>query len=81
MKLMEGWAKAAARNVRNFFSAKGHPQWRRNVRIVGFLSEVGSCSFDIEGAVAPMEGTGDVGSREGAIHDAASCWKVMMSVK
>lgn len=70
--------EAAARKDRNVFSAKGHPQWRRKVRIVGFSSEVGSCSFDIEGALAPTDGTGDVESLEGNIHDAASCWKVMM---
>ena len=78
---MDGWAEAAARRDRNVFSAKGHPQWRKKVRIVGFSSELGSWSFDVDGALAPMEGMGDAESWEGNIHDAASCWKVMVSVE
>ena len=43
-KLMDGWAEAAVRKDRNVFSAKGQPQWRRKVRILGFSSgwEVGA---------------------------------------
>lgn len=70
---MDGWAEAAVRKDRNVFSAKGQPQWRRKVRIVGFLSGWGSWSFDVEGALAPMDGMGHVESWEGNIHEAASC--------
>ena len=73
MKLMDGCAEAAARKDWNVFSAKGQPQWRRKVRIVAFSSEVESWSFDPDGALAPMEGMGDVESWEGKVHDAASC--------
>ena len=31
----------------------------------------------MDGALAPMDGMGDVESWEGNIHDAASCWKDM----
>lgn len=81
MKLVDGWADAAARKDRKVFSAKGHPQWRKKVRIVGLLSGLGSWSFDVDGALAPMDGVGEVERWEGNIHDAASCWKVMMNVK
>lgn len=77
---MDGWAEAAARKDRKVFSAKGHPQWRRKVIIVGFTLGLGSGSFDVDGALTAMDGMGDVESRDGKIHDAASCWKVMVSV-
>ena len=77
---MDGWAEAAARRDRKVFSAKGHPQWRRKVRIVGFSSELGSWSFGVDGALAPIEGLGDVESWEGKTHDAASCRNVMVKV-
>lgn len=35
----------------------------------------------MDGALAPMEGMGDLGRWEGNIHDAASCWKVMVNVE
>ena len=80
---MEGWAEAAARRDWNVFSAKGQPQWRRKVIIIGFSWGLGSCSFDVDvdDGLVPMDGTGDVESWEGKIHDAASCWKVMVKVK
>ena len=49
--------------------------------MVGFSSVLEKGSFDVDGALAPMEGMGDVERREGNIHDAASCWKVMMYVE
>lgn len=33
---MDGWVEAVKRKDRKVFSAKGQPQWRRKVRIVGF---------------------------------------------
>ena len=78
---MDGLAKATARRDLKVFSAKGHPQWRRKVRMVGFSSVLENWSSDVDGALAPMEGMGEVERWEGNIHDAASCWKVILNVK
>ena len=48
---------------------------------MAFSSEAGSWSFDTDGALAPMEGMGDVERWEGKAHDAASCLKVMVSTE
>lgn len=45
---------------------------------MGLLSGFESWSFDVDGALAPMDGIGEVESWEGNIHDAASCWKVII---
>ena len=59
---MVGWAEASETKERKVFSAKGHPQWRRKVRIVGFPLGFGSWSSDVDGALAEMGGMGDVES-------------------
>ncbi len=61
-KLTDGWAEAAVRNDRKVFSANGQPQWRRKVRMVGFLSELGSWRVGVDGALVPIEGVGEMES-------------------
>ena len=77
MKLMEGWTEAVARKDRKVFSAKGQPQWRRKVSIVGFPSSWGRWSCEVDGTLAPIDGMGEGGSWEGKVQEAISCWKVM----
>jgi len=52
-------------------------QCRRNVIIVGFLSELGSESFDDEGALLQISGTGDVLTDLGNAQLLSSCWNVI----
>ena len=59
------------------FSAKGQPQWRRKVSIVGLPEGWGNVR-DVEGAGEPREGGDDVGSLVGLSQEASSCRKVMM---
>ena len=77
MKWMEGWTEAVARKDRKVFSAKGQPQWRRKVSIVGFPSGSGRWSCEVDGTLAPMDGMGEEESWEGNVQDASSCRKVM----
>ncbi len=55
----------------------GQPQCLKNVIMVGFPSACGRGNFSVDGAFAPMCGTGAVSRYLGDSHDAASCWKVI----
>lgn len=62
MKAISGCSCAVLRRERNVFSAKGQPQWRRKVKIVGLLSELGISSLPgIDGAGKPILGGEEMG--------------------
>jgi len=77
-KFIEGYLVAVSRICLNVFSAKGHPQCRRKVIIVGFPLGFGSCNLDVLGAFEPTSGTSEVGTAVGFIQDFNSCWKVIV---
>lgn len=57
---------------------QGHPQCRKKVTIVGLPLRAGISSFKLVGALSPMFGALDVSTATGVIHEAHSCWKVMV---
>lgn len=73
------FAFATSRKSRNVFSAKGQPQWRRNVITVGLSLEDG-CSLLVCGALEPTAGDEVAVSWVGAHHEDNSCWKVMLGL-
>jgi hypothetical protein len=50
-------------------SAKGHPQWRRNVTIVGRPSFAGKGSCVVDGALVPTVGGAESGVAGGDHQD------------
>ena len=79
MKAMSRCEDAWDRRLRNVFSAKGQPQWRRKWITRGLPLVIGR--LEIDGAWEPMEGGEEVGTVEGVSHDLSSCWYVMMNVE
>jgi len=81
MQLIDLFCAAVSIRFLNVFSAKGQPQCRRNVTMVGLPSGLGSCNFEVVGAFDPIEGTDfKVSTFSGDSQEWSSCWKVITSV-
>jgi len=62
-------------------SRTGQLQCRRNATMVGLPFELGSCSFEVVGALDPTEGTGfKLSTFSGDNQEWSSCGKVIVSV-
>lgn len=76
-EILGGIFRGDVAEVAECLFGKRATQCRRNVIIVGFLSELGSESFDDEGALLQISGTGDVLTDLGNAQLLSSCWNVI----
>lgn len=74
MNEISGCFEAVLRRLRKVFSAKGQPQWRRKVMIVGLREDGRRGSLVVEGVWLPIEGGGEVGRGLGEVQDECS-WR------
>ncbi len=79
MKDIWGYCWAVERRERRVFSAKGQPQWRRNVTTVGLPSERGKASCSgMDGAGEGIEGGWEMAMKIGEVHEEISWRRVMI---